>query len=138
METLLKNFLAAAVLAASVVAASPASAAVIDFSIPVAVDQIALEKIQAGEKPAAETTQSLGKVARFALMANYPDEAQTLTPAAKQARFELALKLFNDPKLDLSLDDAKLVRDMISKAYGTLVVGQVIRVLDGKPVVDKQ
>lgn len=132
----MKNYLAVAILAAFAAAASPVHAAIIDFSAPIAVDVSAIEKLQAGEKPAPETMQTLGKIARFALMANYQDEAQTLQPGTKQARFELTLRLFNDPKVDLSIDDIKMVRDIIAKAYGSLVVGQVMRVMDGKTIVD--
>ena len=61
----------------------------------------------------------------------YSDEVN-LSGEDKAARFELALKVFNKVKLELTAEEVALIKKLIAKAFSPLVVGQCFRLLEGK------
>lgn len=70
----------------------------------------------------------LQRVCEDALIASYPDE-QTLPPSEKNLRFWLAVKIHNGEQ-NLSADEITLLKKVIGKAYGPLVVGRAYGMLD--------
>ena len=79
---------------------------------------------------------TLGMVATSALLSNHEDERPT--GQEKAARYSLAVKIHgaNSHPLELDLDDAKLIQDLIAKSYTPLVVGQVYGFLNGNTEED--
>jgi hypothetical protein len=73
----------------------------------------------------------LKDAATTALLADFSGEQ--ISGQEKAVRFSLATKIHgaNGHPLDLDLDDVKLVRDLIAKAYPPLVAGQVWQLLNG-------
>jgi hypothetical protein len=67
-----------------------------------------------------------------ALLASYEDE-RALAGEEKLKRWELAMKIkkAQDPA-DLSVEEISLIKKLIGKAYGALVVGQAWSMLEGK------
>ncbi len=51
----------------------------------------------------------------------------------KAKRFELAMRIYTEKEVDLDIDELKMIKDLIGKTYGPLVVGQAYRILDPKP-----
>lgn len=74
---------------------------------------------------------TLGTVATTALLGNYDDERPT--GQEKSQRYALAVKVHgaNSHPLELDLDEAKLIQDLIAKSYTPLVVGQAWAILNG-------
>ena len=82
---------------------------------------------------------TLEQIAEDALLANYADEqgaGPTTRPISgdeKVKRYALALKIHDAPnKADvaLTIDEAKLLKDLIGKAYGPAVVGPAWHMLE--------
>jgi hypothetical protein len=80
---------------------------------------------------------TLAEVCAQALLGNF-EEDKTASAEAKIARFRLAHKLFvkNDAgetvpagELDLSIEDATLIKKFVNKAYGVIIVGQVDEII---------
>lgn len=71
---------------------------------------------------------TLQRVCEDALVASYPDE-QTLSPGEKNLRFWLAVKIHNGEQ-NLSADEITLLKKVVGKAYGPLVVGRAYGMLD--------
>lgn len=66
------------------------------------------------------------------LLATFKDE-QGLAGIEKLKRWELAIKIKNEPGVcDITVEEAALIKGLIGKAYGTLVVGQTWKMLEGK------
>ena len=65
-----------------------------------------------------------------ALTAAYPDEK--LTGEEKVKRFELARLLYVEDEPDVSVEDLALIKQLIGKGYGPVVVGPVWLLLDPK------
>lgn len=76
-----------------------------------------------------EKAVTLGSVSCQALLASYPDE-QNLSGKDKVERFTLAALCSNEIESDISLEDATLLKKLIGKAYGPLVVGRVYELID--------
>ena len=64
-----------------------------------------------------------------ALIAVYRDE-QNLAGDEKVARFHLALKVTNEDEPDLKAEDIVLIKKLVGKMYGPVVVGRVWSILD--------
>jgi hypothetical protein len=75
---------------------------------------------------------TLAIAATVALLGDYPDER--LSGQEKAQRYALATKIHgsNGLPLDMDLDDVKIIRDLVAKAYqGALVPGQVWFMFNG-------
>ena len=85
-----------------------------------------------------EPSLTLTTVALNALLNTYEDE-RSLTGKEKADRMQLALKINKNPKeADLTIEQMKLVKDLIGKAYGPLIVGRAYEMLEMEPkAVDK-
>jgi uncharacterized protein YhbP (UPF0306 family) len=73
---------------------------------------------------------TLKGVAIDALMAVYQDE-QNLGGEEKLKRYELALMLSKD-MFEIKAEEVALIKKLIGKAYGALIVGQAWNILEGK------
>ena len=71
-------------------------------------------------------------VAIEALFATFKDE-ENLSGEEKLKRWELAskIKASSDP-VELVVEEVALLKKLIGKAYGTLIVGQAWRILEGE------
>jgi hypothetical protein len=75
----------------------------------------------------------LSTVCVNALMNSYPDE-QTLTGKEKADRYHVAMKIQANPgRVDLTVEQLTLLKLLVGKAYGPLVVGQVYDLLEMTP-----
>lgn len=74
-------------------------------------------------------TVTLGKAAATALLMSFPDE-QNLDGAEKVKRFGLAVKIREAKDVALSAEDVALVKKVIAKTYGALIVGRAWPLLD--------
>ena len=63
------------------------------------------------------------------LTATFRDE-QSLPGDQKIARFHLALKLTDEDEPDLKAEDIVLIKKLVGKTYGPVVVGRVWAILD--------
>lgn len=100
----------------------------LNFSTPIL--DLEGKPCKVGEK---ETT--LGTVVIEALMAVFPDE-QNLLGETKLKRFRLAEVAIKGGEQDLSVDDVSMIKALVGKAYGPLVVGRVYDMLDPPPKGD--
>lgn len=67
-----------------------------------------------------------------ALCATFKDE-EKLSGEDKLKRYELALKIKNSSEpATLSAEEVTLIKKLISKAYGTIIVGQAWTMLEGQ------
>jgi hypothetical protein len=75
-----------------------------------------------------EGPMTLGAAAAAALVGQYKDD----NPAGqdKVKRWALAMRVHNAKDIELTADDVKLIKDMVAKAYGPLIVGQVWAIVD--------
>lgn len=71
---------------------------------------------------------TLGDAAANALVNQYRDE--NVSGQDKVKRWALALRIHKASDIELTADDVKLIKDLVAKAYGPLVVGQVWSILD--------
>ena len=70
-------------------------------------------------------------VAIEALLAIYKDE-ENLSGEEKMKRWELASKIKADPDpVELAVEEVALLKKLIGKAYGAMIVGQAWKVLEG-------
>jgi len=74
---------------------------------------------------------TLRKAIVDSLTSSYKDESN-LDPKIKAQRGWLAMKIWNHPEpfIDLSVDDAKLCKDLIGKRYSPLIVTEAWEILD--------
>lgn len=121
----------------AVIMATPANA--LDLSAPLLDDedkpmcqetqeQAASRVGKSDECPAARVF-TVGKAIRAALYQSYPDE-QNLSGAEKDTRGALAFKLTGKPDAKPSPEDLVLIRKVVGKLYGPLVVYRLYRILD--------
>lgn len=76
---------------------------------------------------------TLGAAATTALLDSYEDERQ-LSGSDKFTRFMLASKIHGQGlPVDVDLDEAKLIKDLIAKRFGALLIGRAWELLDPKP-----
>lgn len=72
-------------------------------------------------------TLTLYSVCAEALLAQLRDENP---PGEEKARrYQLALKITNEDEIELTPEEAVLIRSLVAKVYGPLVVGQVWELL---------
>jgi len=64
-----------------------------------------------------------------ALTAQYRDE-QSLPGDEKVTRFHLALRLTDEPEPDLKAEEIVLIKNVVGKMYGPVVVGRMWSILD--------
>lgn len=75
---------------------------------------------------------TLGKVLVGALL-NSPDQFGPMSGADKEARFRLAVRLSStDASTELTDKEVDLLKDVVGKSFGTLVVGRVYDILNRK------
>lgn len=94
----------------------------LNFSTPIL--DLEAKPIVAKDKPV-----TLGSVVIEALMATFPDEAN-LPGADKVKRFSLGMAVTKGGEQDISVDDVVLLKTLIGKAYGPLVVGRVYELIE--------
>lgn len=80
------------------------------------------------ECPAARVF-TVGKAIRAALYQSYPDE-QNLSGAEKDSRGALAFRLTGKSGATVLPEDLVLIRKVVGKLYGPLVVYRLYRILD--------
>ena len=78
-----------------------------------------------------EKAVTLGSVSCQALLANYQDET-SLSGKDKVERFTLAALCSNETEADINVEDVALLKKLIGKAYGPLVVGRAYEIIDPK------
>jgi hypothetical protein len=104
-----------------------ASAATVDFStVMTDMDGQPLPTSQSDKTPV-----TLGTVADTALLNSFPDE-KDIGGDEKVHRFTLAV-LVKSGKVDLTVENITLIKTVIAKAYGPLIVGRAWAILDPKP-----
>ena len=72
---------------------------------------------------------TLGAACTTALLNNFQEEAN-LPPADKVRRFKLALKTDDGGEQAFSAEDVVLIKHLIGKTYGTLIVGRVEQLIE--------
>lgn len=96
----------------------------INFSAP--IRDIRGEPIIEADKPV-----TLGSVSCQALLATYQDEKE-ISGKEKVERFTLAALCSNETEADVSVEDVALLKKLIGKAYGPLVVGRAYEIIEPK------
>ncbi len=87
------------------------------------------------KRQGSEATLILRDVAVESLLTVPRDEAQ-ITGDEKAKRWFLASRVYANPAIDLTVEDIALIKKMIGKAYGPLVVGQAWELLEGRDLPD--
>jgi hypothetical protein len=72
---------------------------------------------------------TLGAVISTALLTPFPDE-QNLSGEEKTKRFLLALKVHQGRDAGLTADETALIKKLVAKLYGPLIVGRVWAIID--------
>lgn len=116
------------VLGGALIFAGCASAA--DFSKPLidADGKIICAVVAEGTCPEGQTF-TLGRAVRAALYASFPDE-QNLSLDDKLKRGDLAQAITGGGDIKLKAEDIALMKKVVGKAYGPLIVWAVVRELD--------
>ena len=84
-------------------------------------------------KDAQGTVFTLGVITMNALLMPYEDE-KNLTGKDKAERMQLALKINKRMKeVDLTVEQLALVKTLVAKAYGPLIVGRAWELLELEP-----
>lgn len=73
----------------------------------------------------------LKTVAINALMSTFEDE-KNLSGEDKLSRYVLSCKIRSGGECDLTVDEISIIKKLIGKAYGTLIVGQTWPMLEGE------
>lgn len=100
---------------------TPANAA--DFKAPI----LAIDGSRIPVSTSDQTPLTLGKVCEDALIATLQGDSPN--EAEKAKRFWLALKIHAGDK-ELTADEVSLVKKVVGIAYGPLIVGRVIELID--------
>lgn len=87
-----------------------------------------VEQPEGKECPDGKTI-TLGQVVRGALYASFPDE-QNLSLDEKVRRGDLAFAIRNGGDVPLKAEDIALMKRLVGKAYGPLIVWAAVRELD--------
>lgn len=74
---------------------------------------------------------TLGDAAQVALLSPYADE-RDLDGKAKVERFMVATTAALGGEQDVTAEDVALIKKLIGKAYGPLVVGRAYEIIEGK------
>ena len=82
------------------------------------------------ESPRPDSKEvTLKTVCINALLGNGPDEK--IDGTEKLRRYQLANKIHCGTQ-EISIEEAKTIKELVGKAYNTIVVGQVFEILEGK------
>lgn len=73
---------------------------------------------------------TLGRAAMLALMSPYPDDSNA-SADEKLKRGELALRVYQAIKLNLTVEEAAMVKKYIGKLYPPLVIVRALPLLEG-------
>ena len=84
------------------------------------------EDLKAEDKRTIITLQSIATQALLNMSEKDPDSQNG---EQKAKRYELAMKIFNDTE-ELSIDEAKLLKDLIGRYFNPIVVGQAWKALE--------
>lgn len=114
----MKKFLGAAV----IILLATSSAFALDLSV---------QMKQLNGEPFIENNEpvTLKRVIVTALTAQYPDE-QTLSGQVKFDRYRLAMKVQNEKDPVLSVEELKMVKELIGKGFNAIIVGQAWKAID--------
>jgi hypothetical protein len=88
--------------------------------------QILVKRVKTGKQ------FTLRDAAKNSLLGKYDDE-KGLKVEEKVKRFDIYLKVKDatDPT-ELTVDEVSLIKKLIAKTYGVLIVGQAVKMLEGK------
>lgn len=90
--------------------------------------------IKQGEEP-TPVPITIGKIVVNALLASFDDERQ-LSGDEKARRFRLAQNVYEARKgdgwVDLTAEDITLLKALVGKGYGPLIVGQIYDILENE------
>lgn len=111
----------------SIALASAASAA--DFTAPILDFDNAPASACPPSEPACGKVLTLSDVAVASLMGAFPDE-RDLSGDEKIKRFALAMRVRNAKDATLTAEEISLLKKLIGKAYGPLVVGRAYPMID--------
>ena len=114
------------VLISALLASSAALATEIDVTTPI-VDLDGKPITMDGKPDGVPLT--LRTVAENALLATYQDEHE-LSGDKKVERMVLAQQIHAASKIDLTAENVTLLKQLIGKAYGPLIVGRAIAIVD--------
>jgi hypothetical protein len=83
-----------------------------------------------GNDCANKPALTLAAIAIRCLTANFPDEEKSISGEEKFKRGELALRIHKDGKTSLTAEDVALLKRLVGKAYGPLIVVKTWALLD--------
>lgn len=79
-----------------------------------------------------DTVLTLGKVAVNALLGNPPQGQKPDTQEEMLKSYDLALRIQKSTTpIDITIDEAKKLKDKVAQNYNALVYGQVYHILEG-------
>ena len=50
----------------------------------------------------------------------------------KVEKYDLAMRIYNTDEVELSVEEAATIKEVVGKAFAPIVVGQLFKLLDGK------
>src|SRR5215813_9015789 len=68
----------------------------------------------------------------FATALNAFDEKERPTPEKMAQIYSLSVKLYSGDEVDLTLEEAALIKECVGKVYNPLVYGRTVDLLEGK------
>ena len=79
----------------------------------------------------AGVVQTVGTIAVEALQV-FDTRDTTISGDEKVKRWKLACRIHTQDEAEISIEEAKLIKDLVGKYYGPVIVGQVWEALEGK------
>lgn len=79
----------------------------------------------------AEVVQTVGTIAVEALQV-FDTRDTALSGDEKFKRWKLACRIHGQAEAEISIEEAKMIKDLVGKYYGPVIVGQVWEALEGK------
>jgi len=79
-------------------------------------------------KDAGGKEATIGAACAMSLLGQYPDE-QNISADTKMERYRLAHKIINAETLELTPEEVVMIRKVVHKNYGALVMGQLYDVV---------
>ena len=80
-------------------------------------------------KPDGSLPATLGFLAVTALQVQFDDEHK-MSAEDKLSRFKIALRLSGQSSADLSVEEVAMIKSVIGKAFGIVIVGRAFALLD--------
>ncbi len=74
----------------------------------------------------------------FATALNAFDEKDRPAPEKMAQIYNLSVRLYSDDEVDLSLEEAALIKEQVGKVYNALVYGRTCDVLEGRTSAKKK